>query len=196
MTRSTADAGPAAPGVDLDVRAAEATASATAVDTAADTPADTATDTPAASDRSLAAGVVLWPIALLALVQVALRAALGPARDLDILWRAGGRLLAGGPLYDPDRAFIYPPVAGWALAPVAALPFRTAVVVMTVLSVAALVAAVVLLLDLVGIPARGCGAPGPAGRRPTTRCTCFSCSSRSSGRGAWWAPGPRGRASS
>jgi arabinofuranan 3-O-arabinosyltransferase len=105
-------------------------------------------------DRSTAAGTVLWPLAVLALAHVALRAALGPARDLDILWRAGGRLLAGGPLYDPERTFIYPPVAGWVLAPVAAVPFRAAVVLMTVVSVAALVCAVVLLLDLLGIPAR------------------------------------------
>jgi arabinofuranan 3-O-arabinosyltransferase len=100
------------------------------------------------------AATVLWPLAVLALAQVSLRGALGPARDLDILWRAGGRLLDGGPLYDPERAFIYPPLAGWVLAPLGALPFRPAVVLMTVLSATALVASVVLLLTLVGIPAR------------------------------------------
>jgi arabinofuranan 3-O-arabinosyltransferase len=100
------------------------------------------------------AATVLWPLAVLALVQVALRSALGPANDLAILWRAGGRVLGGGPLYDPEHSFIYPPIAGWVLAQLGALPFRVAVVVVAVVSTAALVAATVLLLRLVGVPAR------------------------------------------
>jgi len=100
------------------------------------------------------AGSVLWPLAVLALAQVALRSALGPARDLDILWRGARRLLAGDALYDPDLAFIYPPLGGWVLAPLGAMPFRVACVVLTVVSLASLVAAVVLLLRLVGVPAR------------------------------------------
>ncbi|GAA2720048.1 glycosyltransferase 87 family protein [Cellulomonas aerilata] len=110
--------------------------------------------TASSGDLGAAAATVLWPLAVLALVQVALRAALGPANDLEILWRAGRRLLAGGPLYDPEHAFIYPPVAGWVLAPLGALPFRVAVAVVVVVSTAALVAAALLLLRLVGVPAR------------------------------------------
>ncbi|MFH5823415.1 glycosyltransferase family 87 protein [Georgenia sp. AZ-5] len=98
-----------------------------------------------------AAGVVLWPTAVLVLLHAGWVGAVGPAHDLHILWSGSRRLLSGGPLYDPDLAFIYPPLAGWALAPLGVLPFRGAVVVMTLVSLAALVAAVVLVLGLVGV---------------------------------------------
>ncbi len=106
------------------------------------------------------AGAVLWPLAALALVHLGVVAGTGRARDLDILWRAGVRLQDGGGLYDAERAFIYPPVAGWALAPLSALPFRAACVVLTVVSLVSLVAAVVLGLRLVGVRA---GSPVTAG---------------------------------
>jgi arabinofuranan 3-O-arabinosyltransferase len=109
----------------------------------------TADDAPAAS--AAIAARVLWPAAAAALLHTGVGAATGPARDLHILWSAGGRLRAGEGLYDAEHAFIYPPIAGWALAPLSALPFRVACVVMTVLSLASLVAAVVLLLRLVGV---------------------------------------------
>jgi arabinofuranan 3-O-arabinosyltransferase len=95
---------------------------------------------------------VLTPLCVLSLLLAGLRAATGPANDLEILWAAAVRLTTGGPLYDPDLAFIYPPLGGWVLAPLGLVPFETAHLTMVVLSTVALVAAVVLALDLVGVP--------------------------------------------
>jgi len=96
------------------------------------------------------ASAVLWPLAVGALLHAVVRSATGPARDLDILWRSAHSLVDGGPLYDAEREFIYPPLAGWLLAPLGLLPFRVAVVVVVLLSAAALVAAVLLLVRAVG----------------------------------------------
>jgi arabinofuranan 3-O-arabinosyltransferase len=118
-------------------------------------PTTPAAGAPWTGDRaSRLAARLLWPVAVCAVLQLGLHAATGPARDLAILWSAGSRLRTGGDLYDAGLAFIYPPLAGWVLAPLAALPFRAAVVVVTAVSLAALVAATVLALRLVGVPWR------------------------------------------
>ena len=96
------------------------------------------------------AALVLWPLAVGALAHAVVRAATGPARDLAILWRSAASLVDGGPLYDPGREFIYPPLAGWLLAPLGLLPFRAAVVVVVLTSAAAVVAALLLTVRLVG----------------------------------------------
>lgn len=118
------------------------------------------------------AAVVLWPLATGALAHLTLSSATGPARDLGIFWRAGGSLAAGGPLYDPEREFIYPPVAGWLFAPLGLLPFRAAVVVVVVLSVVTVVVSTLMLLRLVGVPATSPVAAGAlllvATSRPVT----------------------------
>lgn len=106
------------------------------------------------------ARAVLWPLAVGSLVHLVVRSATGTAPDLEILWRGGARLAAGEPLYDPLREFIYPPVAGWLLAPLGLLSFRTAVVVVVVGGLLAVVAATVLLLRQVGV--RGDSAVLPA----------------------------------
>ncbi|SFT36524.1 Protein of unknown function [Geodermatophilus amargosae] len=95
--------------------------------------------------------VVLWPLAVGSLLHVAVRSSTGTASDLAILWRSGASLAAGGPLYDARLEFIYPPLAGWLLAPLGLLPFRGAVVVVVLVGLVAVVAATVLLLRLVGI---------------------------------------------
>jgi len=97
------------------------------------------------------AAAVLWPSAVCALVQLGVHAATGPARDLAILQAAGTRLRTGEGLYDAELTFIYPPLAGWVVAPLAALPLRSAAVLVTVCSLAALVAATVLALRVVGV---------------------------------------------
>ena len=109
-----------------------------------------------ASSWERRAALVLWPLAVGTLVHAVIAAATGPARDLAILWRSAASLVGGGPLYDPAREFIYPPLAGWLLAPLGLLPFRGAVVVVVLTSAAALVAALLLTVRLVG------GRPGSA----------------------------------
>ncbi len=115
---------------------------------------------------------MLWPLAVGSLVYLTVRSATGTASDLAILWRSGASLAGGGPLYDPHLEFIYPPLAGWLLAPLGLLPFRDAVVVVVVAGVAATVAATVLLLRLVGIRADSAVLPGVllllANSRPLT----------------------------
>ena len=111
---------------------------------------------PVASPWDRRAATVLWPLAVGALAHAVLAAATGPARDLAILWRSAASLVGGGPLYDEGREFIYPPLAGWLLAPLSLLPFRAAVVVVVLTSAAALVAALLLTVRLVG------GRPGSA----------------------------------
>ena len=106
------------------------------------------------------AAAVLWPLALGALAHVLLRSATGPGRDLGILWRSASSFVAGGPLYDLEREFIYPPLAGWLLAPLGLLPFRVALLVVTAVSAAALVTALLLLVRVVGGRA---GSPVTAG---------------------------------
>jgi arabinofuranan 3-O-arabinosyltransferase len=103
---------------------------------------------------------VLWPLAVGSLLHLAVRSATGNASDLAILWRSGASLAHGGPLYDPHLEFIYPPVAGWLVAPLGLLPFRGAVVVVVVGGLAAAVAATVLLLRLVGVRANSALLPG------------------------------------
>jgi arabinofuranan 3-O-arabinosyltransferase len=103
---------------------------------------------------------VLWPLAVGSLLHVAVRASNGTASDLAILWRSGGSLAAGGPLYDTHLEFIYPPLAGWLLAPLGLLPFEDAVVVVVVGGLLTAVAATVLLLRLVGVRADSPVLPG------------------------------------
>ena len=103
---------------------------------------------------------VLWPLAIGSLLHVVVRSATGPAHDLAILWRGGASLAAGGPLYDSSLEFIYPPLAGWLLAPLGLLSFRSAVVVVVVGGAACAVAATVLLLRLVGVRAGSPVLPG------------------------------------
>jgi arabinofuranan 3-O-arabinosyltransferase len=103
---------------------------------------------------------VLWPLAVGSLMHLGVRSATGTASDLAILWRSGASLAGGGPLYDSHLEFIYPPVAGWLLAPLGLLSFRDAVVVVVVAGLAATVAATVLLLRLVGIRADSAVLPG------------------------------------
>ena len=103
---------------------------------------------------------MLWPLAVGSLLHLAVRSATGTASDLAILWRSGASLAAGGPLYDARLEFIYPPLAGWLFAPLGLLPFRSAVVVVVVVGVLAVVAATVLLLRLVGVPATSPVLPG------------------------------------
>jgi len=103
--------------------------------------------------RTRLARAVLWPLAIGSLLHIAVRSSVGTASDLTILWRGGASLAAGGPLYDSRLEFIYPPLAGWLLAPLGLLPFQDAVVVVVLGGLAAAVAAVVLLLRLVGIRA-------------------------------------------
>jgi arabinofuranan 3-O-arabinosyltransferase len=103
---------------------------------------------------------VLWPLAVLSLLHLAVRSATGSASDLDILWRSGASLASGGPLYDAGLKFIYPPVAGWLFAPLGLLPLPDAVVVVVVVGVLAVGAATVLLFRLVGVPAGSPLVPG------------------------------------
>jgi arabinofuranan 3-O-arabinosyltransferase len=103
---------------------------------------------------------VLWPLAVGSLLHLLVRSATGTASDLAILWRGGASLAAGGPLYDSHLEFIYPPLAGWLLAPLGLLSFRDAVVAVVVTGLAAAVAATVLLLRLVGIRADSAVLPG------------------------------------
>ncbi|SNR47500.1 glycosyltransferase family 87 protein [Blastococcus mobilis] len=103
---------------------------------------------------------MLWPLAVGSLIHLLVRSATGTASDLAILWRSGASLADGGPLYDSDLEFIYPPLAGWLLAPLGLLPFRDAVVVVVVAGMAAVVAATVLLLRLVGVRADSAVLPG------------------------------------
>jgi arabinofuranan 3-O-arabinosyltransferase len=103
---------------------------------------------------------VLWPLAVGSLLHLGVRSATGTASDLAILWRSSASLVTGGPLYDPELEFIYPPLAGWLLAPLGVLPFPRAVVVVVVAGLAAAVAATVLLLRLVGIGASSPVVPG------------------------------------
>jgi len=98
-----------------------------------------------------AAALVLWPLAVGSLTHLLVRSATGEARDLRILWRSARSLARGGPLYDAGTEFLYPPVSGWVLAPLGLLPFRAAVVVVSVASVAALVTSAVLLLRGAGV---------------------------------------------
>ncbi|MGY1801671.1 glycosyltransferase family 87 protein [Blastococcus sp. SYSU D00922] len=106
------------------------------------------------------ARAVLWPLAIGSLLHVAVRSSVGTASDLAILWRGGASLVDGGPLYDSHLEFIYPPLAGWLLAPLGLLPFGGAVVVVVVGGLLAAVAAVVLLLRLVGVRADSPVLPG------------------------------------
>ncbi|MFD2092644.1 glycosyltransferase family 87 protein [Blastococcus deserti] len=106
------------------------------------------------------ARAVLWPLAVGSLLHVAVRSATGDAPDLAILWRGGASLAAGGPLYDTHLEFIYPPLAGWLLAPLGLLSFADAVVVVVVGGLVAAVAATVLLLRLVGVRADSPVLPG------------------------------------
>jgi arabinofuranan 3-O-arabinosyltransferase len=106
------------------------------------------------------ARAVLWPLAVGSLLHIAVRSSLGTAADLAILWRGGASLATGGPLYDSQLEFIYPPLAGWLLAPLGLLSFRNAVIVVVVGGLAAAVAATVLLLRLVGVRADSPVLPG------------------------------------
>jgi arabinofuranan 3-O-arabinosyltransferase len=94
------------------------------------------------------------------LLHLAVRAATGDAPDLAILWRGGASLATGGPLYDTHLEFIYPPLAGWLLAPLGLLPFEDAVFVVVVGGLLASVAATLLLLRLVGIRSDSVVVPG------------------------------------
>ncbi|WP_081975178.1 glycosyltransferase family 87 protein [Modestobacter caceresii] len=119
---------------------------------------------PAGRPRRVAWGqavrVVLWPLAVGSLLHLAVRSSTGTASDLAILWRSGASLAAGGPLYDARLEFIYPPLAGWLFAPLGLLPFRGALVVVVLVGLAAVAAATVLLLRLVGIRATSPVLPG------------------------------------
>src|SRR5215218_2540467 len=97
------------------------------------------------------ARALLWPLALGSLLHLAVRSATGSASDLAILWHSGASLAEGGPLYDTHLEFIYPPLAGWLFAPLGLLPFGGAVVVVVLVGLAAVIAATVLLLRLVGV---------------------------------------------
>ncbi len=103
---------------------------------------------------------MLWPLAVGSLLHIAVRSSTGTANDLAILWRGGASLATGGPLYDSHLEFIYPPLAGWLLAPLGLLSFERAVVVVVLGGLAAAVAAVVLLLRLVGVRADSPVLPG------------------------------------
>jgi arabinofuranan 3-O-arabinosyltransferase len=103
---------------------------------------------------------VLWPLAIGSLLHIAVRSSVGTASDLAILWRGGASLATGGPLYDSHLEFIYPPLAGWLLAPLGLLPFDKAVVVVVLGGLAAAIAATVLLLRLVGVRADSSVLPG------------------------------------
>jgi arabinofuranan 3-O-arabinosyltransferase len=103
---------------------------------------------------------VLWPLAVGSLLHIAVRSSMGTAGDLAILWRGGASLATGGPLYDSHLEFIYPPLAGWLLAPLGLLPFQGAVIVVVLGGLTAAVVATVLLLRLVGISARSPVLPG------------------------------------
>jgi arabinofuranan 3-O-arabinosyltransferase len=103
---------------------------------------------------------LLWPLAVGSLLHIAVRSSVGTASDLAILWRGGASLADGGPLYDSHLEFIYPPLAGWLLAPLGLLPFGGAVVVVVVGGLVAAVAATVLLLRLVGVRADSPVLPG------------------------------------
>ncbi|WP_158544449.1 glycosyltransferase family 87 protein [Blastococcus sp. TBT05-19] len=103
---------------------------------------------------------MLWPLAAGSLLHLAVRSSTGSASDLAILWRSGASLVDGGPLYDAGLEFIYPPLAGWLVAPLGLLPFRSAVVVVVLAGLAAVVAATVLVLRLVGIPPTSPVLPG------------------------------------
>ena len=107
-----------------------------------------------------AAGAVLWPLAVGSMVHLAVRSATGTASDLAILRRSGASLVGGGPLYDPRLEFIYPPVAGWLVAPLGLVSFRVAVWVVVLGGLAAVVAATVLLLRLVGVGSASPVVPG------------------------------------
>ncbi|WP_432494225.1 glycosyltransferase 87 family protein [Kineococcus gypseus] len=100
------------------------------------------------------AALVLWPLALASLVHLVVESATGEAGDLRVLWRSAASLASGGPLYDPGHEYLYPPVSGWVLAPLGLLPFRTACAVLSALSAAAVVLAVLLLLRQVGVRLR------------------------------------------
>ncbi|SOE00035.1 glycosyltransferase family 87 protein [Blastococcus haudaquaticus] len=106
------------------------------------------------------ARAVLWPLAVGSLLHIAVRSSTGNAYDLAILWRGGASLASGGPLYDSHLEFIYPPLAGWLLAPLGLLPFRAAVVVVVLGGLAAAVTAAVLILRLVGVRADSPVVPG------------------------------------
>lgn len=107
-----------------------------------------------------AARVVLWPLAVGSLLHLAVRSSTGTASDLAILWRSGASLAVGGPLYDARLEFIYPPLAGWLFVPLGLLPLRGALVVVVFVGLAAVAAATVLLLRLVGIRATSPVLPG------------------------------------
>src|SRR4051794_35259972 len=97
------------------------------------------------------ARVVLWPLAVGSLLHLGVRSAVGRAPDLEILWRSGASLAAGGPLYDRELKFIYPPFSGWLFAPLGRLPLGAATVLVVALSLASAVAATVVLLRIVGV---------------------------------------------
>jgi arabinofuranan 3-O-arabinosyltransferase len=103
---------------------------------------------------------VLWPLAVGSLLHVVVRSSTGNANDLAILWRGGASLATGGPLYDSRLEFIYPPLAGWLLAPLGLLSFRSAVLVVVIGGMACTVAATVLLLRMVGVRAGSPVLPG------------------------------------
>ena len=103
---------------------------------------------------------MLWPLAVGSLLHIAVRSSTGTPNDLGILWRGGASLATGGPLYDSHLEFIYPPLAGWLLAPLGLMPFDDAVVVVVLTGLAAAVAATVLLLRLGGVGADSAVLPG------------------------------------
>jgi arabinofuranan 3-O-arabinosyltransferase len=115
---------------------------------------------PSSAAWTRVARAVLWPLAVGSLLHIAVRSSVGDAADLAILWRGGASLAAGGPLYDSHLEFIYPPLAGWLLAPLGLLSFQDAVVVVVVGGLAAAVTGTVLLLRLVGVRADSPVLPG------------------------------------